>query len=182
MQISTCKFSRKLIIYLVSMALIFSCKKENVTKENQNIDEAKSEGQVRTKKLSNNSRILDSTSLTGLTDLLNINELPDAIKKGFNLSYYHYYQNSPDNQLWVISLQNGTAGFNTANAVISLKAKQFSIMILSFTYNATAYNKNDFSTYTGSVSIYNQKLKKVKDLFYDKGILKKISNLSCTTC
>lgn len=56
------------------------------------------------------------------------------------------------------------------------------MIIVSYNYDTILYKKGDFSTYTGTTSVYNQKLKKLRDFVYEKGKLKKVKVSDCTTC
>lgn len=46
------------------------------------------------------------------------------------------------------------------------------MIIASYSYNTKEYKKEDFNTYTGTTTIYDQKLKKLKNFVYEKGKLR----------
>lgn len=163
------KKSVNLVFLIFALTFLFSCKKQD-----SQFKQAKSENS--TKQINSEKR------LKGLTAFLNILGLDKRLKGSISTENYHYFSKSEADQLWIISLEPGTYGFTKAKIAASLKDGQFSMIIVSYNYDTTLYKKGDFSTYTGSTSIYNQKIKKLTDFVYERGILKKVKASNCTTC
>lgn len=163
------KKSVNLVFLIFALTFLFSCKKQD-----SQFKQAKSENST--------NQINSEKSLKGLAAFLNIPGLDKRLKSSISTENYHYFSKSETDQLWIISLEPGTYGFTKAKIAASLKGGQFSMIIVSYNYDTTLYKKGDFSTYTGTTSIYNQKIKKLTDFVYEKGILKKVKASNCTTC
>jgi hypothetical protein len=126
--------------------------------------------------------ISTAKELKGLSTFLNIPGLDKRLRSSISTINYHYFSKSEVDQLWIISLAQGTYGFSKAKIAASLKNGQFSMIIASYNYDTASYKKDDFHTYSGTTSIYNQKLKKLWELVYEKGELKAVKRADCSTC
>jgi hypothetical protein len=117
-----------------------------------------------------------------LPAFLNVPGLDKRLKSHINTSNYHYFSNNGNDQLWIIGLEPGTFGFAKAKLVASLQDGQFSMIMVSYNYDTIAYQNGDFSTYTGTTSVYSQKQKKLWDLVYEKGKLTASKHTNCNSC
>ena len=60
--------------------------------------------------------------------------------------------------------------------------KEFAMILLSYNYDEIKYKKGDFTTYSGIISIYNEKLKKTKDIVYVNGKVTQETVMDCPRC
>jgi hypothetical protein len=148
-------------------ALFFSCKK---SAEVSNTDSYISVDEQKTK-----------IDVKGLNDLLNISQLNSEIKKNLDIRSFKYFSKSSD-RLWVFALNKGALGFKSAKVAATLKDNHFSMILLSFDYDESAYVNGDFSTYSGTTAIYDEQLQKTKELLYQRGKLRRITIANCPTC
>lgn len=154
---------------IFALSFFFSCKKQD--------------GELQETKIDNPTKAINnSKELKGLSAFLNIPGLDKRLKSGITTTNYHYFSKSEVDQLWIITLQPGTYGFAKAKIAASLKDGRFSMIVASYNYDTNLYKKDDFNTYTGTTSIYDQRLKKLREFIYEKGELKKLTITNCTTC
>lgn len=96
--------------------------------------------------------------------------LSEQLKESIQSQSIHFFENSKG-QLWIASLSSGTNGLATSKIAVSLRQGQFSMIVTSYDYDKRLYKAGDFSTYTGSISIYNQQLHKTLQNSFIKGVL-----------
>lgn len=87
------------------------------------------------------------------------------------ISNYRYFSKGDSSELWILTLAPGTYGFTKAKMAVSLKNRQLSVIIASYSYDTVSYKGGDFSTYSGTITIYNEKLKEINQFIYEKGDL-----------
>lgn len=164
--------AKKILLFLLVFSYTFfiSCKK-------QDFRPPESENDIALQQVRNGK---DSQSLA---TLLNIPELDKHLKSSILTANYHYFTNNDNSQLWIASLAPGTYGLATSKIAVSLKQGRFSMIITSYDYDKSVYKEGDFSTYTGTISVYNQHLQKVLQNSFRKGLLqpKKGNNDSTST-
>lgn len=126
------KLSRQkhsLLAFLIfTLTFFFSCQKQD--REVQ---------VIQNDNLSN--QVSNAKNLKEVTSFLNISGLDERLKRSLITTSYHYFSNSPTDQLWIISLAPGTYGFAKAKIAASLKDGQFSMIISSYNYDAALYKK-----------------------------------------
>lgn len=120
-------------------------------------------------------RHVDTTiELQNIATLLSIPELNNYLKSRILKTNVHYFSNEIGGQLWIASLSHGTYGFSNAKIAVNLKEDKFSMIITSYDFDTTLYKKEDFKTYSGTISIYNQKIEMIRENYFKRGRLKQI--------
>lgn len=122
------------------------------------------------------------SELPGLKTLLGIKKLKNGIAENLDLKQYQFKETGEEKYAWIVALKPGALGFKHSKTIVSLSPDSLSIRVLVYVYDESAYVKNDFTTYNGLISVYNERLQLLHTLEYAQG--KKIRELkpACANC
>jgi len=166
MKLSNAPSKRLLISFAILMLSInYSCRKVDL--QPMTITDSIS-NQLSKNSLGQNTSV-DTAELKRLMESSNYRTSNSKEERNENFLNIIHFSKGSNNKLWIINLKEGTNGFKKAKLAASLKDGNFSLIFISYDYDTAIYKKNDFSTYTGTTSIFDSEMKKIGEFFYRKG-------------
>jgi hypothetical protein len=117
-----------------------------------------------------------------LQKLLSLKEVPKEIKSSLELTDYSFKTLASANEVWMVALKMGTKGFKHSKIIVVAQANDVVFRLLSYDYNDSTYQRGNFKTFTGTITTFDKKFKKIGSMKFKNGVRYDEGSQNCPTC